>query len=51
LYNRNALVQRLIEEIAETEWDAATMPELLAMLTEEGVDEENLQLFFSGGCG
>jgi hypothetical protein len=33
LYNRKALVQKLFEEIGETEWDA-TMPELLA--TEEG---------------
>jgi hypothetical protein len=40
LYNHKALVQKLIEETGETEWDAATMPELLVMLIEEGIDVE-----------
>jgi hypothetical protein len=34
-YNRKALVQKLIEETGETEWDAATTPELLMFLIEE----------------
>jgi hypothetical protein len=40
LYNQKALVQKLIEVTGETEWDGATMPDLLAMLIEEGVDVE-----------
>lgn len=40
LYNRKALVQKLIEETGETKWDAVITPELLAMLLEEGVDVE-----------
>jgi hypothetical protein len=43
LYNRKALLQKLIEETGETEWDATTMPELLAMLIEEGVDVEQFR--------
>jgi hypothetical protein len=41
LYNRRALVQKLVEQTGETEWDAATMPEQLEI--EEGVDVEHLQ--------
>jgi hypothetical protein len=40
LYNRKALVQKLIEDTGETEWDDASMPEMLAMLLEEGADVE-----------
>jgi hypothetical protein len=35
LYNNKALVQKLIEKTSETEWDKATMSELLVMLMEE----------------
>jgi hypothetical protein len=40
LYNRKALVQKLTEDMGETEWDGATMPQLLEMLIEECVDVE-----------
>jgi hypothetical protein len=43
LYNRKVLVQKLIEKTGETEWDTATMPELLAMLIKEGVDVEQFR--------
>jgi len=42
LFNCKALVQKLIEETDEMEWDAATMPKLLAMLTDEGLHVELL---------
>jgi hypothetical protein len=35
LYNCKDLVQKLIEDTGETEWDGATMPKLLAMLIED----------------
>jgi hypothetical protein len=43
LYNHKALVRKLIEETGETEWDGATMPELLAMLIEESFDVEQFR--------
>lgn len=43
LYNRKALVQKLIDNTEETEWDEATMPKMLAMLLGEGADGEQFR--------
>jgi hypothetical protein len=45
LHNRKALVQKLIVDTSETEWDEAIMPELLAMLMEEGIDVEQYRCY------